>query len=69
MNLFEKGLIFGILDAYLLGGSFFDNLIAVRWGYDFAMTFGLNQSEQNNVAVRFRDRNDIGENGKNKFIV
>jgi hypothetical protein len=23
------------------------------------MTFGLNQSEQNNVAVRFRDRNDI----------
>ena len=23
------------------------------------MTFGLDQSEQNNVAVRFRDRNDI----------
>ena len=29
------------------------------------MTFGINQSERNNVAVRFRDRNDIGKSGKN----
>jgi hypothetical protein len=31
------------------------------------MTFGVDQSERNNVAVRSRDRNDIGCNGKNNL--